>query len=203
MQPFSVYVEFDAADASPDTYEALYDALLDQHGAVGPAPNGNVSVRLTVSANSVIEAASLGIEYAQAAAIPHGITPDTVIGTEVVTEDERDRRLQEDEYDDSSAEAQRGRDGEPAYSVYVEFAHADASLDLYEALYDALLDQHGAVGPAPNGNVSVRLTVSANSVIEAASLGIEYAQAAATPHGITPDTVIGTEIRCVDLYCAA
>ncbi|MFE0356510.1 hypothetical protein ACFW2K_22600 [Streptomyces nigra] len=194
MQPFSVYVEFDTADASPDTYEALYDALLDKHGAVGPAPNGNVSVRLTVHAHSVLEAASLGIEHAQAAAIPHGITPDTVIGTEVVTENERDRRLLEDQDDGPSAEVQRGQDGEPAFSVYVEFARADAPLDIYEALYDALLDKHGAVGPAPNGNVSVRLTVHAHSVFEAASLGIEYAQAAAIPHGITPDTVIGTEV---------
>lgn len=83
MQPFSVYVEFDNADASPDIYEALHDALAEQHGAVGPAPNGNVSVRLTVLADSVIEAAALGIEHAEAAAAHHGIKPDAVIGIEV------------------------------------------------------------------------------------------------------------------------
>ncbi|EGX57908.1 hypothetical protein SZN_20252, partial [Streptomyces zinciresistens K42] len=98
MQPFSVYVEFDAADVSPDTYEALFDALHDQHGAVGPAPNGNLSVRLTVEADSVTQALTRGIEYAQTAAAQHNITPETVIGAEVVTEAERDRRLSDDEF---------------------------------------------------------------------------------------------------------
>ncbi|MEV7885195.1 hypothetical protein ACWD3I_25275 [Streptomyces sp. NPDC002817] len=197
MRPFSVYVEFDTADASPDTYEALHDALADQHGAVGPSPNGNISVRLTVNADSVIEATTLGIEHAQAAALPHGITPDTVIGTEVITEAERDRRvLEEDEYDESSTVDERqGRDSQPAFIVYVEFDRADGSLNQYEALHCALAEQRGAVGPASNGNLSCRLTVEADSVVQAVALGIEYAQAAAITCDISPDAVIGTEVE--------
>ncbi|MFD9040900.1 hypothetical protein [Streptomyces bottropensis] len=195
MQPFSVYVEFDAADVSPDTYEALFDALHDQHGAVGPAPNGNLSVRLTVHADSVIEAASLGIEHAQAAAIPHGITPDTVIGTEVITEAERDRRLlEDDECDESTVSEPQGGDGQPAFVVYVEFDCADGSLDVYEGLLHDLTEHHGAVGPAANGNISTRLIVHAASVIEAATLGVKHALAAAVHHDIAPDAVIGIEV---------
>jgi hypothetical protein len=194
VQPFSVLVEFDTADVSPDTYEALFDALHDQHGAVGPAPNGNLSVRLTVEADSVIEAAALGIEYAQAAASQHGITPNTTVGTEVVTEAERDRRVHDDEFDELATDGERGVSGVPAYGVYVEFNKTDLSPEVYEALFDALHDQHGAVGPAPNGNLSVRLTVGADSVAQAATRGIEYAQAAAAQHDITPDTVIGAEV---------
>nr|WP_024126213.1 hypothetical protein [Streptomyces sp. FR1]AHE38832.1 hypothetical protein pFRL3_55 [Streptomyces sp. FR1] len=194
MQPFSVLVEFDTADVSPDTYEALFDALHDQHGAVGPAPNGNLSVRLTIEADSVAQAATRGIEYAQASAAQHDIPPNTVIGAEVVTEAERDRRLGDDEFGELSAEQEHGISNAPAYGVYVEFDTADAAPEVYEALFDVLLDQHGAVGPAPNGNLSVRLTIEADSVAQAATRGIEYAQTAASQHGITPDTVIGAEV---------
>ena len=98
MRSFSVYVEFDETEATPDTYEVLLDGLLDKHGAVGPASSGNLSCRISVDADSVIQAAALGIEYAQAAALRCGISPATVIGTEVVIEEELDRRLiQEDE----------------------------------------------------------------------------------------------------------
>ena len=74
-------------DDNTHVYSALLDSLLDKHGAVGPASNGNLSCRISVDADSVIQAAALGIEYAQAAALRCGISPATVIGTEVVIQD--------------------------------------------------------------------------------------------------------------------
>ncbi|EGX58491.1 hypothetical protein SZN_17682, partial [Streptomyces zinciresistens K42] len=106
----------------------------------------------------------------------------------------RDRRLSDDEFGELSAEEVHGISGAPAYGVYVEFDTADVAPEAYEALFDALHDQHGAVGPAPNGNLSVRLTVEADSVTQAVTRGIEYAQAAAAQHDIASNTVIGAEV---------
>ncbi len=94
--PHSVYVEFAVPDAPADLYEALLDTLLERHPdsgpALGPAGNGNLSMRLFINAGSVVDAVTRGIEYAQAAAMTQDITPDTVIGAEVLTEAELDRR---------------------------------------------------------------------------------------------------------------
>ncbi|MGW7463735.1 hypothetical protein ACWGJT_03280 [Streptomyces xantholiticus] len=94
MSSYSVYVEFNKTDASSDIYAGLHEALIDWHGAVGPAGNGNVSVRLLVEADSVIEAANRGITAARVAALQYNFTPDTVIGIEVISEAELDRRDQ-------------------------------------------------------------------------------------------------------------
>ncbi|MFJ2217877.1 hypothetical protein ACIQVO_36320 [Streptomyces sp. NPDC101062] len=94
--PYSVYVEFAVPNAPADLYEALLNTLLERHPhngpALGPAGNGNLSMRFFIDAGSVVDAVNRGIEYAQAAAMTHDITPDTVIGAEVVTEAELDRR---------------------------------------------------------------------------------------------------------------
>ncbi|WP_217225997.1 hypothetical protein [Streptomyces anulatus] len=94
--PYSVYVELAVPDAPADLYEALLDTLLEHHPtcgpALGPAANNNLGMRFFIDADSVVNAVSRGIEYAQAAAMAHGITPDTVIGAEAVTEAELDRR---------------------------------------------------------------------------------------------------------------
>ncbi|MEU5430797.1 hypothetical protein AB0H73_35065 [Streptomyces olivoreticuli] len=90
---FSVYVEFDRPGTDPDTCTRLLDALGEHSpAAVGPAENGNLSVRLFVDADSVVLAFTLGLESAQRAAITCGISPDTVIATTVITEEEFDRR---------------------------------------------------------------------------------------------------------------
>lgn len=93
---YSVYVEFAVPDAPADLYEALLDTLLERHPdngpALGPSDNGNLSMRLFIDAGSVVDAVNRGIEYAQAAAMTQDITPDAVIGAEVVTEAELDRR---------------------------------------------------------------------------------------------------------------
>ncbi|WP_432156070.1 hypothetical protein [Streptomyces sp. bgisy153] len=94
--PFSVYVEFAVPNAPVELYESLIDALLEHSPTSGPsaspAGNGNLSVRLFVDAGSVVDAVNRGIEYAQAAAMTQDITPDAVIGVEVITEGELDRR---------------------------------------------------------------------------------------------------------------
>lgn len=94
--PFSVYVEFAVPDAPADVHEALTKALRKRSPnsgpSAGPADNGNLSVRLFVDAASVVDAVNRGIEYAQAAAMAQGIAPDAVIGAEVITEAELDRR---------------------------------------------------------------------------------------------------------------
>ncbi|MFK0142521.1 hypothetical protein [Streptomyces murinus] len=94
--PYSVCVEFAVPDVPEDLYEALLDTLLERHPdsgpALGPAGNGNLSMRFFVDAGSIVDAVNCGIEYAQAAALTQGITPDTVVGAEVVTEAELDRR---------------------------------------------------------------------------------------------------------------
>ncbi|MET8768837.1 MULTISPECIES: hypothetical protein [unclassified Streptomyces] len=92
MNSFSVYVEF-AQQADLDTYDRLLQALPERYRpAVGPAENGNISVRLLIDTDSVTNAFTLGIEAAQGAGITADITPDTVIHAEVMTEAEFDRR---------------------------------------------------------------------------------------------------------------
>ncbi|MFJ8676808.1 hypothetical protein [Streptomyces sp. NPDC093589] len=190
MQPFSVYVEFDAADVSPDTYADLFDTVQDKHGAVGPTDSGHLSVRLTINADSVRQAVALGIEYAQAAVTAYDIGP-TVTAVEVLTETESDRRLTDEDLEEvEPREASAGaRDTSGPFSVYVEFDAADVSPDTYADLFETLRDVDGAAGPAPNGNLSVRLTIQAESIVQAAKLGIQYAQAAATALDITPDVI--------------
>jgi hypothetical protein len=93
VTPFSVYVEFADQQADLDTYDRLLQALPKPfRPAVGPAENGNVSVRLLINADSVAHAFTLGAKAAQDAGISAGITPDTLIHAEVMTEAEFDRR---------------------------------------------------------------------------------------------------------------
>ncbi|MEU6331593.1 hypothetical protein ABZ851_30580 [Streptomyces sp. NPDC047049] len=190
QRSFSVYVEFDTTDVSPDTYADLFDTLHDVDGAAGPASNGNLSVRLTIEADSVRQAIARGIEHAQAAATAHDITP-TVTAVEAVTETERDRRLTDEDQEEEPRETALGaRSTLGPFSVYVEFDETETCSDTYADLVDALHDVEGAAGPASNGNLSVRLTIRAGSIMQAVALGIEHAQAASAALDITP-VVIG------------
>ncbi|MEO3976717.1 hypothetical protein [Streptomyces sp. CAU 1734] len=93
---YSVYVEFAVPDAAADLYDALLDTLLERHPdsgpALGPASNDNLSMRFFIDADSALDAVTRGIEYAQGAVMTHGIHPSTVVGAEVVTEAELERR---------------------------------------------------------------------------------------------------------------
>ncbi|MFH0246377.1 hypothetical protein ACGRHY_29050 [Streptomyces sp. HK10] len=173
MPSYCVCVEFDNANASPDTYADLFDALQDVHGAVGPAPNGNLSARLTIEADSVLQAATLGIERTQSAITGQQGSPSNVTGVEVITEAERDRRLAEGEQEEESQPPSVSTRGPVRpYCVYVEFDNANASPDTYADLFDALQDVHGAVGPAPSGNLSARLTIESSGLKEACAVGL-------------------------------
>ncbi|MFF9785659.1 hypothetical protein [Streptomyces nigrescens] len=95
MSPFSVYVEFDAPNTPPAVLSEIYESLVKYGGNVSTASNGNLVARLFVEAESALDAGTRGVEYAQAAALQQGITPETVVGFEVVTEAEFERRLGE------------------------------------------------------------------------------------------------------------
>ncbi|WP_431983829.1 hypothetical protein [Streptomyces qinglanensis] len=80
MSPsFSVYVEFSTPDASPDTYEALFEALADVDGSVGPAPSGCASARFTVQAPDFTTAASTSLATIAAVTGTRGVPLDSVM----------------------------------------------------------------------------------------------------------------------------
>lgn len=91
MGQFSVYVELSAPGTSPEAFAVTAEDLTDYGGTAGTAPNGNVSVRLFVESESAVDAGIRGAEYAQAAAMKQDIRP-AVVGMEVLTEEEFDRR---------------------------------------------------------------------------------------------------------------
>jgi hypothetical protein len=88
-----VYVEFDFPNPSPDVFASLHAALSDYDPAAGPAENGNLSVRMFIDADSPIDAATRGVEYAQAAAMDQQIPPTAVAGFAVMTYEEFKRQL--------------------------------------------------------------------------------------------------------------
>ncbi|MFE5037146.1 hypothetical protein [Streptomyces sp. NPDC056683] len=80
-------------DSTPDTVlDALTDALTAYHASVGIAPNGRVSVQMTVDAATARQAFDTALKAVTAAARAAG-TSTTVLGVELLTEDEFDRRL--------------------------------------------------------------------------------------------------------------
>lgn len=90
---WSVYVEYDAR-VPEDAHDTAADHLVDHHAAIGDAPNGNFSIRLSVDAPTVerAEAAALAATD-RAVHAAHGRA--AVVGIEVMTEDELDRRNRE------------------------------------------------------------------------------------------------------------
>jgi hypothetical protein len=90
---WSVYVEYDAR-VPDDAHDTAADHLGDYHAAISNAPNGNFSIRVTVDAPTIEraqEAALAACDRALHAAYGRA----AVVGVEVVTEDELDRRLRE------------------------------------------------------------------------------------------------------------
>ncbi|MGW1976667.1 hypothetical protein [Streptomyces sp. NPDC001889] len=91
--PFSVCIELDSP-ATPDTYTQLFEALADTGATapgVGPAENGNTSIRLIVDADDAPHALTLALETTHHATQTAGI-PHTVTGATILTETEFDRR---------------------------------------------------------------------------------------------------------------
>ncbi|MFI1189250.1 hypothetical protein [Streptomyces californicus] len=94
MASWSAYAEYKATHTSPDVYGELFDALTEHSPGVGPAPNGNLSLRLMIRADTALDAASEAVALADSALHEIGLSP-ALIGIEVVTEAELDRRQDE------------------------------------------------------------------------------------------------------------
>lgn len=93
-QAWSIEVELGASNVSDDTVEELHEHLADHSPAVGTAPSGNLSARIFVEAGTARQAADSALKEVTAAAKQAGIN-HTVVGIELVTEEELDRRLNE------------------------------------------------------------------------------------------------------------
>ncbi|MEU6979641.1 hypothetical protein [Streptomyces sp. NPDC046371] len=93
-QAWSIYVELSRRDAPDNLYDDLHEQLAAAHPAVGTAPNGNLSVRIFVEASTARQAIDTGLKTVSAAMKRLG-SHDPVVGVEVMTEDELDRRNDE------------------------------------------------------------------------------------------------------------
>lgn len=94
MAAWSAYAEYNATDTPPELYSELFDALIEHSPGVGPGPSGNLSLRLMIEADSALEAASKAVALADTALRQLDFSP-TLVGIEVVTEAELDRRQDE------------------------------------------------------------------------------------------------------------
>ncbi|MFG3429625.1 hypothetical protein [Streptomyces californicus] len=94
MASWSAYAVYKATNTSPDVYGELFDALIEHSPGVGPAPNGNLSLRLMIQADTALDATSEAVALADSALHEIGLSP-ALIGIEVVTEAELDRRQDE------------------------------------------------------------------------------------------------------------
>ncbi|MFJ3601873.1 hypothetical protein ACIPVA_03660 [Streptomyces anulatus] len=93
-QAWSIEVELGVNGVSDDLIEELLENLLDHSPAVGTAPNGNLSARIFVEAGTARQAIDSGLKEVTAAAKAAGL-PTTVVGVDLVTEEELERRLAE------------------------------------------------------------------------------------------------------------
>ncbi|MEE1737024.1 helix-turn-helix domain-containing protein [Streptomyces sp. BE147] len=94
MNAWSAYAEYDATETPPELHSELFEALIEHAPGVGPGPNGNLSLRLMIQADSALKAASETVALADIALHKIGLSP-TLVGIEVVTEAELDRRQAE------------------------------------------------------------------------------------------------------------
>jgi hypothetical protein len=93
-QAWSIEVELGVTDVSDDIVEDLHDHLADCSPAIGIAPSGNLSARISVEAGTVRQAVDAALKSVTAAAKAVG-TSHRVVGVEAMTEQELDRRLAE------------------------------------------------------------------------------------------------------------
>ncbi|MER6655065.1 hypothetical protein ABT248_31560 [Streptomyces sp. NPDC000971] len=93
-QAWSVYVELAARDVADSVIEELCERLADCEPAVGIAPNGNLSARVWVDSGTARQAVDIALRKVTAAARTAG-AGQTVVGVELLTEEELDRRNDE------------------------------------------------------------------------------------------------------------
>jgi hypothetical protein len=90
-QNWSVYVELDATDASDDVHDELFAALSGHDAQPTTADNGNLAVILSVAAAGPVDAGQAAVDLVLSAA-PAELGDRRVVGLEVVTEAEQERR---------------------------------------------------------------------------------------------------------------
>ncbi|MFE1785624.1 hypothetical protein ACFW9F_24385 [Streptomyces sp. NPDC059506] len=91
IQAWSAYVELAAPDVPEDTIIDMHEALAEHFASVSQAPNGNLAVQLSVDAGTARKALDAALKAVSEAAKAHGV-PATVVGVELLTEEELDRR---------------------------------------------------------------------------------------------------------------
>lgn len=89
---WSIDVELDERNASGDAVDDLMEALAHVHPAIGTAPNGNLSIRITVDAPTAYAAFDLGTARVRDAARMCGLA-HVVEGVHLETESEQARQL--------------------------------------------------------------------------------------------------------------
>ncbi|MFJ1610219.1 hypothetical protein ACIOHS_43930 [Streptomyces sp. NPDC088253] len=90
-QAWTVYVELAVRDTADSMIEGLCDRLAAWEPVLGLAPNGNLSVRVWVDTATARQAIDTALKEVAAAAKAVGVG-QTVVGVELLTEDELDRR---------------------------------------------------------------------------------------------------------------
>lgn len=90
-QAWTVYVELAARDTADSMIEELCESLADCDPAVGIAPNGNLSARVWVDTGTARQAVDVALKEVTAAAKTVGIE-QIIVGVELLTEEELDRR---------------------------------------------------------------------------------------------------------------
>jgi hypothetical protein len=95
MTGWSVHVELHNDGAPESALDVIREHLTEHHATTGYAPgSGNVSVRMMLDATTARKALDAGIRAATDAAYAAGAST-AVLGVEVMTEGEMDRRLAE------------------------------------------------------------------------------------------------------------
>ncbi|GJF30300.1 hypothetical protein KNE206_30000 [Kitasatospora sp. NE20-6] len=90
-QDWSVLVELDATNVSDDTHDEVLTTLSTHAANTTTAGNGNFAAILSVTAAGPIEAAQAAVDLILSAA-PAELGDRRVVGLEVVTEAEQERR---------------------------------------------------------------------------------------------------------------
>jgi hypothetical protein len=91
---WSLEIELKQKGIDSDGVDDLMDALEAGHPSIGEAPNGNLSVRIFTEGETLMEALASGVALVTEAAVQNGFCA-TILGVDMVTEDELDRRLAE------------------------------------------------------------------------------------------------------------
>jgi hypothetical protein len=94
MASWSLEVELYQKGVDADGVDDLMDALKEGHPSIGEAPNGNLSVRIFTEGETLMDALASGVALVTEAAIKKGFCA-TIVGVEMTTEEELDRRLAE------------------------------------------------------------------------------------------------------------